>query len=131
MSFADIIRNGIATARTVTLSLHVTVVHMAWTGQDMFGAPTYEITTNRLALAERKQKLVRTIAGTEELSQHYVAFLEEIAPTTPTIPGTRTNPIDVNDVLVLPDGTTGPILAVDGFYDGGTGVPFYSQVYLG
>ena len=134
MSLADILRSGIATARTITLPLHVTVTHKAWTGQDYEGTPTYDnnnLGTQRLALVERKQKLVRSMSGTEEMSSTYIAFIEEVAPTTPTAGFTRTNPIDVNDVFTLPDGTTGPVLAVDGFFDGGTSVPYYSQIWLG
>lgn len=130
MSLADTIRAGIATARGLTLPLHVDVVHNAWTGQDSRGDASY-VTTTRKALVERKQQLVRSIAGTQEMSKSYIAFLEEIEPTSPIVAGTRTNPIDVNDVFILPDGSTGPVLAVDGFFDGGTGVPYYSQVYLG
>lgn len=130
MSLADILRNGIATARTITLPLHVIVTHKAWTGQDFEGTPTY-VSTSRLALVERKQKLVRSMSGTEEMSSTRIDFIEEVAPTTPTAGFTRTNPIDVNDVFTLPDGTTGPVMAVEGFFDGGTGVPFYSTVFLG
>ena len=130
MSLADIIRNGIATARTITLPLHVTVTHRAWIGQNFEGTPTF-IDTPRLALVERKQKLVKTMNGTEEMSSTYIGIIEEIAPTTANAGYARTNPVDVNDKFVLPDGTEVSVMAVDGFFDGGTGVPFYSQAYAG
>lgn len=131
MSLADILRNGIATARAITLPLHVTVTHHAWIGQDFEGTKLFT-SVDRLALVERKQKLVRNLAtGQEDTSQTYIAFIEELAPTTPNAGFTRTNPVDVNDEFTIPDGTRGPVMAVDGFFDGGTGVPFYSQAYLG
>lgn len=131
MSLADDIREAIGIARDETLDLHVTVTHRAWVGQTWDGAPSY-VDTPRLALVERKQKLVRNLqTGTEDVSSTYIGILEEIAPTTPNAGYVRTNPVDVNDVFVLPDGTSGSAIAVDGFFDGGTGVPYYSQIYLG
>lgn len=107
------------------------MTHKIWKGQDYEGTPDYAVVV-RKALVERKQKLVRNMTtGQEEMSQHYIGIIEEITPTTPNTGFVRTNPVDVNDVFVLPDGTTGPILVVDGFFDGGTGVPFYSQIFLG
>lgn len=131
MSLADVIRGGIATARRITLSLHVDVTHKVWKGQTYEGVPDFAIVV-RKALVERKQKLVKNMTtGQMEMSEHYLAFIEPIAPTTANAGQTRTNPVDVNDVFVLPDGSTGPIITVDGFFDGGTGVPYYTQVYLG
>lgn len=128
MSFADILRNGIALARGITLPLHVTVTRKAWTGQTFDGVPTYATTTPK-ALVEFKQSRVRTKEGVEVISRAYVAFLEELPATAAAEP--RENPVDTRDIIILPDGSTGPILAVDGFLDGGTGVPFYSQIFLG
>jgi len=39
--------------------------------------------------------------------------------------------IDDHDVIVLPDGTTGPILDMSGFIDAGTGHPIATEVFLG
>lgn len=132
MGLDDDVREAIADAKEATLELHVFVTHRAWTGQDFTGAATF-INTPRLALVEAKQRSVRTKQGTEATSSHYVGILEEIPPTSTLDPEQkRDNPVDVDqDRIILPDGRDLPILAVDGFYDGGTGVPFYSQVYLG
>ncbi len=129
MSLADIIRSGIATARSITLPLHVNVTHRAWTGQDFEGTATYVSTVHK-ALVERKQKLVHSLqTGQEDMSSDYIGILEEIAPTTANAGYVRTNPVDVNDRFILPDGRDVSVMAVDGFFDGGTGVPFYTQVY--
>lgn len=130
MSLADIIRNGIALARTITLPLHVTVTHHVWVGQSFDGSVIF-VDAPRQALVERKQKLVKTMQGTEEMSSAYIGIIEEITPTSPNAGYVRTNPVDVNDKFTLPDGTLVDVMAVDGFFDGGTGVPFYSQVYAG
>jgi hypothetical protein len=128
MGLSDIVRSGIATARSITLPLHVNVIHAAWTGQNQNGDATYAAPVVRKGLVERKQQVVRTSTGQEITARSYVAFLEEVAPNGAS---DRVEPIDDRDVIILPDGTTGPILATDGFFDGGTGVPYYSQVYLG
>lgn len=131
MSLADILRNGIATARSITLPLHVTVTHVAWTGEAYDGAP---ITAAKMykALVDKKQRLVRNQQGQEVMSTCAIYVLEEIAPTTPILStNPRSNPVDPRDKFICPDGTTGPIVSVDGFFDGGTGVPYYSQIYLG
>ncbi len=39
--------------------------------------------------------------------------------------------IDDNDIITLPDGTTGPILNLAGFTDAGTGHPVATEVFLG
>lgn len=125
---ADVIKQGIAVARSVTLDLHVTVQHYAWTSQSVDGTPTYAAAVPRKALVERKQKLVAGPNGQMVMSEAYIAFLEEITPNGAT---GRVEPIDARDKIVMPDGVTGPILNVGGFFDGGTGVPFYSEIYLG
>lgn len=128
LNIPALLRNGIATARTITLSAHVTVTHRAWIGQTFDGTPTF-VDKQYKALVERKQTLVKTMTGTEDTSNTYIAILEQIAPTVANPGYVRTNPVDVNDHFVIPDGTEVTVMAVDGFFDGETGVPFYSQVY--
>lgn len=130
MSLADDIRGAISDVRKETLDLHIKVTHRAWIGQTFDGTAQY-VSTPFDAIVERKQRLVRTMKGNEEMSSHYIGLLEEIPPTSPLEGFTRDNPVDVDDRFILPDGNDLPVMAVDGFYDGGTGVPFYSQVYLG
>lgn len=125
---ADVVKGGIALARSLTLDLHITVQHYAWTGQAVDGTPTYASPVDRKALVERKQKLVPGPAGDMVLSNAYIAILEEI---TPNGAAGRVEPIDVKDKFVIPGGDVGPILNVSGFFDGGTSVPYYAEVYLG
>lgn len=128
MGLADVIRAGVATAKALTLDLQVSVTHTPWIGQDTNGAMIPGPTATLKAIVERKQRMVRTPSGQEVLSQYYVAFLEQVAPNGAA---GRTEPIDVKDALVLPGGVTGPILSIVGFYDAGTGYPFFTEVYLG
>lgn len=71
----------------------------------------------RKAIVNKIQKLVKNADGQLVLCQAYVGFLQ---PT----------PISVNDTIVLADGTTGPILSIQGFVDGSNG-PILTEVYLG
>lgn len=128
MSLADVLRKGIATARKITDSLHVNVMFLAWTGQDVNGAPTYATPRTLRALVTRMQTRVMTDQGQYVMSNAQVVFIE---PITPNGAASRVEPIDNRDVIILPDGVTGPILKVNGFFDGGTGAPFYSEVFLG
>lgn len=120
MALDDLIRKGVALANSQTASLQVTVLHSHWDGVslDAYGNPAMGAPVARKALYERKQKLIRTLAGDEVMSQGYMAFLEPVT-------------IHPNDVLMPPDGRTGPILNMSGFVDAGTGQPFLQEVWLG
>lgn len=128
MSLADVLRKGVATARKITLPLHVSVQFSAWIGQDGNGNPTYAAPRVLKALVNREVMNVKTDNGQFIKSTAQIYFLEEV---TPNGAAERIEPIDLKDIIIMPDGVTGPILKVDGFFDGGTSVPYYSQVYLG
>ena len=69
------------------------------------------------AIVEQKLKQVRTISGEMVMSRSNVTFLE------PRV-------ISTDDKIVLPDGSTGPILATQGFVDD-TQAAILTQVFLG
>lgn len=134
MSLRDVIADNLAWAAQFLddEQLLVTVTHKAWTGQAAEGGtPTYA-TISRKAVVTKKQTLVRS-GGREILSQHQLFFPEPLTDTTPIDPVRypRTNPVDPNDVFILPDGTKGVVIPVDGFYDSQTSRSFYQSVYLG
>lgn len=131
MALSDILRNGIATARAITDDLHVQVTHKAWTGQAFDGTPVY-VSKVRRALVEKRQRKVKNNQGEMVDSTTAIYFIEQISPTTAqSAASPRSNPVDPRDLFIYPGGIGGPVSAIDGFYDGGTGVPYYSQVYLG
>lgn len=131
MGFDDLVRNGIALANSMTADLQATVQHRRWIGQSTAGKPTYATAVQRQALVERRQRRVRMVDGQEILSEATVSFLEPLAAYTPTVTGRR-DPIDERDELVLPDGTTGPILKTDdGLFDPVTRRTYMHVVYLG
>jgi len=130
MALNDDIAEGIATIREELLSTMPLVTHRAWRGQTYDGVASYK-NTQYHAIVEDKQKIVRTFSGTEEVSNHYIGILEPITPVAATSPHVRTNPVDVNDRFILPSGLEVSVMAVDGFINAGTGLPYYSQVYCG
>lgn len=118
MGLRDIVANGIATADRITADLQPFVTVKRWTGQTGAGKPTYAAAVREPAIVDWMQKRVRTKTGAEAVSRAYVGFLR---PTS----------IDEKDQIILPDGTTGPILDMSGFVDRATGAPFFVQVWLG
>ena len=134
MSLSDVVRTGVATANTVTKSLHATVTHRAWIGQDAYGAPTFATASvsagggTLKALVELTQTLKSLPDGRVVQAKAKVTFLEPV-PVNGT--AGRTEPIDPRDYIELPNGITGPILTVEGMVDPATGEPYLTEVWLG
>ena len=126
--FADILRAGIATANSVTATLQATVQHYAWISDDGFGTNSYAAAVPRQAIVEEKQRLIRQGDGQYMLSRAKVTF---IFPIPANGAAKRQEPIDPRDKIVLPDGTTGPIIDIEGVVDPDTGKPYISEVWLG
>lgn len=128
MALNDIIRKGVATAKSVTKSLQADVTLEAWTGNDGVGGSTFASAVTFPALVERKQKMIRTSTGEQALSTHSVLF---IGPVDDNGADGRQEPIDPRDKITLPDGTTGKIVGVETVVDPATGAGYYQQVWMG
>ena len=120
MSLLDVIRGGVAIANRVTAPLQALVSHAAASlSTDGYSTRTWAAPVMRPAIIDWKQAQVRTLAGELTVSRATITFLD------PTVD------IDEYDRLILPDGTTGPILDMSGFIDAGTGQPVCTTVFLG
>lgn len=128
MSLDAIVRAGLATAKKITADLQVDVTHAAWTGVDGYALPTFASAITRKAIVERRQRIIRTTSGETVMSRATVLFLEPIKKNGAS---GRTEPIDPRDVITLPDGTTGPIVDVNGLMDPTTDRPYYAEVFIG
>lgn len=133
MGLDDVVRAGVALADSITQDLQGTIGYRAWVGQDGLGEPIYvppigSAAVSVKAIVDKKQQMIRTSDGREVMSKTYVALLRPM--TANGTPG-RTEPIDERDMIVLPDGTTGPILNIGGFIDGGSGFPYFHEIFLG
>lgn len=132
MGLDAIIRSGLRVANQVTASLQATVTHERWKSVDGYGKPTYALAIDRTAIVEKTQRRMQTDTGETVMAKAKVTFLEPIADldTGSTITG-RQHPTDARDRITLPDGTTGPILAIEGMVDPSTERPYFEAVWLG
>lgn len=132
MSLLDTLRAGVAIANSVTKPLQATVQFRHYVSSDESGARVYNPpegspATELLAIVDWKQKQLRTSEGILSVSRASVMFLDVNALSDAT-GGEGVNDLDM---IVLPDGTTGPILDMSGFIDAGTGEPLATEVWLG
>jgi hypothetical protein len=112
-----IIRSALITANNVTSTLQEEVsVYTSTNGT--FGTSYSPTATKYPALVERETKSVQSPGGEMLESRTTITFIQ---------------PIDVKytDKIVLKDGTTDPIRAIQGLDDPSTGKPYMVQVFLG
>lgn len=130
MGFASLIRSSISLANSLTEDLQVLVQHKRWIGMDDFGQDIYdEILVDRRALVENKPGMRKRADGSEVIYRTSVTFIGPVAALDGVTD--RSEPFDLRDFIVMPDGTTGPILEVNGLLDPVTGKPYMYQVMLG
>lgn len=132
MSFADDIRDGIATIHQEVGSVELTVSFSAWIGQKSGADGEDDFATavplTAMTILTRKKiwkdgRLVDT--------QAYLLFLTPIPDTAANSGFTRDNPVDPKDIFTLPDGTTGPTILGKGLMDPSTQRPYMLEVYIG
>lgn len=131
MGLGSILRSGVAIADSVTGGtdgVQVSITHRAWTGRDGYNKPTYGSSVTRKAVMKSVQRMIRTTGGQEVQARAALTFL---APITANGASGRREPIDPRDLITLPDGTTGPILDIQGTVDPDTSQPFALRVFLG
>ena len=103
---------------TQSLGVAADVTYIAASATDGAGkAVSPPVAVTRKAIVNKIQKLIKGPTGELVMSQAYVGFLDPA-------------PISEYDQIILPDGTTGPILTTQAFIDGSNG-PILTEVYLG
>lgn len=134
MGFSNLVRKGVALTNKITDDLQVDVTHKRWTGTGTGGEDVIDGGVTLSALVEFKTKRLGRTGGqqyntaVEEIQQ---AVITIIGPITDLVATGRTNPIDSRDQFILPDGSSGPILHVEGINDPKTGSPYMYEVSLG
>ena len=113
-----IVRNAVKTIDDFTISLQADVMHEPMTSESTNGTRTYGPAVARPAHIEFKQQMVRTLNGGEAVSRASFILLKPIL-------------IGEYDRFTFPDGSTGPILALSGHIDKGTGLSFVNEVFIG
>lgn len=132
MSLLDVLRAGVKIADGVTKPLQATVSFWHFVSSDGEGTKTYVPARTApgaqlKAVVDWTQKSIRTMTGELSVSRASVMFLDIAALNA----ATGGEGVDDDDVIVLPDGTTGPILDMKGFIDAVTGHPVVTEVFLG
>jgi hypothetical protein len=129
VALRDAIVAGIAVANSVTRSggLQATVTLRHAAAADGEGTVTLGPAVALTALVDWAQHSVRTAEGQLSVSRAMVSFVDVPALSA----ATNGEGLGDDDVITLPDGTTGPILDMKGFLDGGTGQPFMTEAFLG
>jgi hypothetical protein len=102
---------------TRSFDLQASIVHHPYSYSDGAGRRLYATAVARRALYTRNIKRVTTFAGEEAVSTAQVVFLD------PTV-------INEFDKIVLPDGTTQPIIGTSAFVDASNG-PVLTEIFLG
>lgn len=127
MSLLDIVRGAVKIANNITrpLQAEVTIEHQLSTSG--YGGVKYMKPAKLPALVDWKRAQVRTANGELTMSRAVITFtdVEKLAAAT------NGEGVGDFDRIILPDGTTGPILDLSGFIDAGTRKPFMTEVMLG
>lgn len=126
MGLLDVLRKGVQTLDSVTKDLQATVTYRRKTGNDGYG-PIHGSPVSLRAIVDYKSVQVRTTDGTLTVSRAVITLLN----ITEIEAATAGQGIDNDDIFILPDGDTGPILDIGGFIDRGTGHPIATEVMLG
>lgn len=130
MDFSSLIRNvGLPIIDNLTGSLQAVITIEPWTGSDDYSKPTYGSAVSIPCIIEDASHLRRVGRSKEDI----VDGQESQVKTTITIPRPlasngatgRREPIDPRDKITLPNGSTGPILNIDGVLD-----PLTSKLYM-
>ncbi len=123
----EALRLGVRIANNVTQDAQCTVTYKKAVPDSTFGGVSYPSAVPLKALVDWKQTQVRTMTGLLSVSRAVVTFLDVDALSS----ATNGDGIDDKDIIILPDGTTGPILDLAGFIDAGTAQPLATEVFLG
>ena len=121
MPLDSILRKGVKIAHRVTKSIQGEVLHKHWVDQDTYGNEVYDPPEGRLLLAVIDQEFKRKMLPDGQL-----------VPVKATLFFLNRPPaVGPKDKMVLPDGTTGPLVFSGGVQDPKNKRPFALEVWLG
>lgn len=131
LNLSRIVSGAVKTASKLTVSLQADVTWKAWTGNDQRGKNTYSTHTIKALVEQEVKTQIDQSTGKAIETQAKITILDPL-PVVSALPGfTRINPIDNRDMLILPDGTTGPAYRPGGFVNPDTDKPFLMEVWMG
>lgn len=118
---ADLVRDLVSVANTLTTDLQVAVSHYAFSGAtvDTYGKVTsWGSAVSRKAVVERVYRLVRTPEGDNREAAYKVTIPRPVA-------------VDPRDRITLPGDVEGPILSVTGVVNPGTSEVYAVEILMG
>lgn len=132
MALLDVLRAGVKVADGITKSFQGQVEYHRYVGQTGTGTKTYvpPLGTQTIfldAIVDLSSKIVRSQSG--ELVQCSASIL--LLNVAQVVEATGGAGVSDEDVFILPNGQTGPVVALKGFMDAGTSQPVAVEVYLG
>src|ERR1017187_1579795 len=127
MSLLTALRAGVAVADQVTRPLQCLVSYSRYLSADAYGKRKFAATVKLHALVEFVGVQVRTKEGVLTVTRSTITLLN----IAEVVAATAGNGISNEDVFVMPDGDTGPLLDISGFVDAGTGHPIATTVKIG
>lgn len=124
------LRIGVKVANKVTRPVQAEVTHKQFVSQDGAGKKTFSPSTGikRLCLFEQQEHKMELPDGRLIAVEAVLTFLEEVLPQGAS---GRLEPIDPRDEIILPDGSTAPVVYVSAPYDPKKKRGFVVQVWLG
>lgn len=127
MDLSAIVRKGVEIADQQTNSLQAqNIIHVPWVGSDTSGSPTYGAPTTRRGVVEYKTQEVDSQDAIKQMTT-----IQFVGPIAANGAAERREPVDPRDIIYLPNGYTGPILAIEGVNDPTTNSPYTILVTMG
>jgi hypothetical protein len=117
---ADLVRDMVVVANSITSTLQATVTHYAFSAQtpDAYGKITWVSGVSRLAVVERTHRLIKSVTGDDRQASYVVTFPRPIT-------------VDPRDRITLPGSVEGPILSVEGVVNPTTDAVYAVAVFMG
>lgn len=128
MSLPVQFRGGVAAIRTAFLSALEEVQILAWVGEDNKGNPDYAAAVSYFGFVEYMPQDRPGMPGQVTRAAAHIIFPEQIAPNGAA---DRVEPIDPRDKVILPDGTSVPIVEVGKIRDAETQLPYFVELWVG
>lgn len=119
----EILVSGVNIADNLTAGAQSTVTHYSQSTQDGDGNRTYGQVATRTCVVDRRTRNIVATAGPSAGQ-----LVTTLATLTFVSGGVSINP---NDMIVLDDGASGPIVSIGGVDDPETGKGFVTEVVLG
>jgi hypothetical protein len=116
MSLSDLIKNAVATAKSVTVDIQPTITLESYLRDDEYGNRLFNASATYQVILEKRTRFITVADQQLQASQCNIQFLEAVQ-------------VKAQDRITLPDGTAPQILSIEGAADE-DGLYFAPKVYF-